>query len=257
MASTLLWDLYAACYDALWGLIPYQTLQHSIVADARPAPGERMLIAGCGTGVLEWLISAEQPDVRIVALDASGSMLKRARAKCAGRPQVTHQQADLCAPLPFPDASFDVAVMCNVLYALPDGEAALREISRVVRPGGRFVLCDRQPISHYGGVGRAHRAAINALSPGKRLGPWLRTIAAVPALCGVAIANILIDRLYNKGEYHFYSEEAITTLLHQLNFMPQSFASAYADQCWLLHAVRQPVALEDEREPCLLSSPSC
>lgn len=244
MASAL-WNWYAALgYDALNALLPYTALQRDVLAAVAPAPGERVFIAGCGTGNLEALALRRVDDLAIDALDFSGQMLARARKKCAGHADVRHQQGDLCQPLPYPTASFDVAVMCNVLYALPDRLAALREISRVVRPGGRFILCDRPPGSDPKLVTRAHFAMMRALPVGQRLGCWARTLAALPPLLAVMAVNQRIQRRMSTGEYYFYPVEEMTRLLDTLGFTVRQVEPAYAGQCWLMRAIRGESAEE-------------
>ncbi|HEY3417571.1 MAG TPA: class I SAM-dependent methyltransferase, partial [Armatimonadota bacterium] len=178
-------------------------------------------------------------NLQIDAVDFSAQMLVRARVKCAGYPDVRHQQGNLCATLPFATATFDAAVMCNVLYALPAREAALREISRVVRPGGRFILCDRPPGSDPRVVTRAHIAALRALPLGPRVRGWLRTLGALPSLLAVIAVNEKIQQRAGSGAYYFYPVNEITDLLTTLGFTVQHVVPAYAEQCWLLHAIRR------------------
>lgn len=233
------WDRYAAVgYDTLRELAPYEALQDAVIAAAAPQAGERLLVAGCGTGNLEVLALRDLPALSIDAIDFSPAMLERARAKCAGYPNVRHLQADLCARLPLPDMSCDVAVMCNVLYALVDGPAALREIFRVLRPGGRFILCDRQPWSTIAPVVKAHYAALRALPPEQRYERWTRTLLTLPRLGLVALANLSLQKSYRRGDCRFYATEAITDILRAIGFTISDPQSVYADQCWLLRAER-------------------
>ncbi|MHB9130161.1 MAG: class I SAM-dependent methyltransferase [Armatimonadota bacterium] len=238
--SSSFWNWYAALgYDALNALLPYVTLQEQVYAAAAPAAGERLFIAGCGTGNLEALAIRRVPDIQVDAVDFSAQMLARACAKCAGHEHVRHQQLNLCESLPFATATFDAAVMCNVLYALPSREAALREISRIVRPGGRFILCDRPPGSDPRVVTQAHFAALRALPVGLRVKGWLRTLSALPALLAVAAVNGKIQRREGCGEYYFYPVSEITDLLTNLGFAVQQVDPVYAEQCWLLQAIRR------------------
>ncbi len=240
MSSTF-WDYYAAAgYDALRLLTPYEALQQAVVDACALTGHERLLVAGCGTGNLECLATRRFPRLAVDALDFSPAMLARARAKCADRPRVRHLQADLCAGVPLPDAGADVAVMCNVLYALPDQQAALREIHRVVRPGGRFVLCDRQPWSSMAPIVRAHLTALRALPVPQRAACWLRALPAFPRLALVGIANARIQRRHRAGAYTFHSVEEITRLLAAIGFDVRAQQSVYAEQCWLVCAERRP-----------------
>jgi ubiquinone/menaquinone biosynthesis C-methylase UbiE len=95
-----------------------------------------VLEIGAGTGAnFEYYDDA----ARVVALEPDPHMLKRAEAKL--RPNITLRQAPAEA-LPFPDASFDAVVSTLVLCTVSDPAAALAEIHRVLRPGGKLVFIE-------------------------------------------------------------------------------------------------------------------
>jgi SAM-dependent methyltransferase len=99
------------------------------VAEARP---RRVLEVGCGWGELaQWL--ARETGAEVVAVDLSPRMVELARER-----GVDARVADVQA-LPFEDGSFDVAVAAWMLYHVRDLDAAVAELARVLRPGGRLV----------------------------------------------------------------------------------------------------------------------
>jgi arsenite methyltransferase len=106
--------------------------------------GESVLDLGCGAG-FDSFIAAQLvgPEGRVVGVDLSPEMLTVARTGQAeaGFPQVKFYQA-LVEALPFSDTSFDIALSNGVLNLVPDKPAGLREIFRVLRPGGRLQACD-------------------------------------------------------------------------------------------------------------------
>lgn len=108
-----------------------------------PGPGQSILEVGCGTGVFLPLLAREVgPSGRVNGVDYSAGMVTDAGNKmaAAGLSQVvTVQEGDACH-LPFPDDSFDAAHCERVLMHLEDPNVALREMVRVVRPGGRVVV---------------------------------------------------------------------------------------------------------------------
>jgi demethylmenaquinone methyltransferase / 2-methoxy-6-polyprenyl-1,4-benzoquinol methylase len=109
-------------------------------ARAVVSPGDRVLDACCGTGDLA--IAAQLRGGRVTGLDFSEGMLERARPKSD---QVEWIRGDALA-LPFPDGSFDAATVGFGVRNLDDLEAGLRELRRVLRPGGRVgVLEITQP----------------------------------------------------------------------------------------------------------------
>jgi SAM-dependent methyltransferase len=100
----------------------------------RVTSGTRLLDAGCGAGLLSLLASLRHAEV--AALDASESLLAIARRRI---PAADVRQGDLEA-LPFDDASFDAAIAVNSIFYAANMDAAMRELVRVVRSGGRVVV---------------------------------------------------------------------------------------------------------------------
>jgi demethylmenaquinone methyltransferase/2-methoxy-6-polyprenyl-1,4-benzoquinol methylase len=98
--------------------------------------GDRTLDACCGTGDLA--VAARRRGADVVGLDFSGRMLERAKRKA---PEVEFVQGDMLA-LPFDDASFDSATVGFGVRNVEDLEAGLRELRRVLRPGGRLGILE-------------------------------------------------------------------------------------------------------------------
>jgi demethylmenaquinone methyltransferase/2-methoxy-6-polyprenyl-1,4-benzoquinol methylase len=99
-------------------------------------PGDRVLDACCGTGDLA--VEAERQGGRVVGLDFSERMLERARRKSGA---IEWIQGDALA-LPFDDEAFDAATVGFGVRNLVDLEAGLRELARVVRPGGKVAVLE-------------------------------------------------------------------------------------------------------------------
>ena len=104
-------------------------------------PGQRILDAGCGLGeVARELAAAVAPDGEVVALDLSAATVQAAAQRHDGSP-VRYLTGDVAA-LAFPDASFDAVRSERVLQHLAEPDAAIAELVRVTRPGGRVCLID-------------------------------------------------------------------------------------------------------------------
>jgi len=101
---------------------------------ARVTAGTRLLDAGCGAGLLSVLATLR--GAKVAALDAAPGMIEVARQRL---PDADLRVGDL-ETLPFDDASFDAVIGVNSLFYAQDMAAAMRELARVVRPGGRVVL---------------------------------------------------------------------------------------------------------------------
>jgi ubiquinone/menaquinone biosynthesis C-methylase UbiE len=104
--------------------------------------GERVLDIGSGPGLLALEMAvAVGPSGKVSGIDSSDSMINIARARCADQHWVEFQSAE-ATKLPFPDGSFDAAVSTQVYEYVSDITAALAELHRVLRPGGRALILD-------------------------------------------------------------------------------------------------------------------
>lgn len=108
--------------------------------------GQRVLDVGCGPGAYaEWLLDH---GARVVALDVSPAMVTHAKQRTKGRADV--RVADLGRPLEFlADASFDLVLAPLVLEYVRDWRAALRELHRVLVPGGVLVASVTHPFADF------------------------------------------------------------------------------------------------------------
>jgi ubiquinone/menaquinone biosynthesis C-methylase UbiE len=126
-----------------WVEAPHPFITRERLREAlEPQPGEHLLEVGPGTGyyslpVAEWI----GPQGSLDILDLQQEMLDHTlrRAAEAGIANLAPTRADATA-MPIADDSFDGAYLVTVLGEVPDQEAALRELRRVVRAGGRIVV---------------------------------------------------------------------------------------------------------------------
>jgi demethylmenaquinone methyltransferase/2-methoxy-6-polyprenyl-1,4-benzoquinol methylase len=107
-----------------------------LAAEAVVRPGDLVLDAACGTGDLS--LACVRAGGRVTGLDFSEPMLERALRKA---PELEWVRGDVLA-LPFPERSFDAATIGFGIRNVADLEAGLRELARVLRPGGRLAVLE-------------------------------------------------------------------------------------------------------------------
>lgn len=101
--------------------------------------GMTVLDVGCGDGT--WaLVCSRHGAARVVGCDADPRMVARAGERAAEAGGAMQVLAAHVESLPFPDGCFDVVTAVTVLAFVPDAELAVREMARVLRPGGRLVI---------------------------------------------------------------------------------------------------------------------
>lgn len=135
--ASLAFDRVADEYDATRGLppgVPEQVAALFVQAGGL-APDARVLEVGIGTGRIALPLAAHVDAV--VGVDLSAPMLARLRAKRAGA-RVWPVRGD-ATRIPFADARFDAAVAVHVFHLIPGWRDVLRELARVLRPGGALL----------------------------------------------------------------------------------------------------------------------
>ena len=139
--------------------------RRALVHEALDAqPGERVIDVGCGPGFfVTELLERVGPEGSVVGLDLSPDMLAVA-TKRAGNARNVEFIESAAAPLPVADASFDRALSVQVLEYVDDVPGVLRELQRVLRPGGRLVVwdVDWSTVSMYSGDMARMRRVLDA-----------------------------------------------------------------------------------------------
>lgn len=135
-------DDIVARFDARYrtrDIVRRRELVHAALA---ALPGETILDVGCGPGFFAAELLGQVGSAgSVIGVDRSPRMLAAAARRCAGHPNVTLHEADATS-LPLEPASCDRALSVQVIEYVPDVGAALAELSRALRPGGRVLIWD-------------------------------------------------------------------------------------------------------------------
>jgi demethylmenaquinone methyltransferase/2-methoxy-6-polyprenyl-1,4-benzoquinol methylase len=110
-----------------------------LVSRIDPPRGGSVLDVATGTGAVAAELLRRRPDLRVVGIDQSAGMLAEARRRVGARVELHEGRAER---LPFDDASFDALTFTYLLRYVDDPAATLRELARVVRPGGGVAMLE-------------------------------------------------------------------------------------------------------------------
>jgi demethylmenaquinone methyltransferase / 2-methoxy-6-polyprenyl-1,4-benzoquinol methylase len=117
--------------------------RRALVAAVAPQPGQRVLDVATGTGMVAFAVARRGCEV--VGIDQSEQMLAAARAKLAAQPALADRMSFVTGEaerLPFADGAFDALTFTYLLRYVDDRQAAMRELARVVKPGGRIGMLE-------------------------------------------------------------------------------------------------------------------
>lgn len=136
--NRLLYAAWAPFYDVL--VFSLESKRRKSLELASVLPTEKVLLIGAGTGLdLKYL--PRQAD--ITAVDLTPAMIRRLQARAQNLEMEVDAQVMDAQSLTFPDNSFDVVILHFVLAVIPDPVMAIREVNRVLRPGGRAVILNK------------------------------------------------------------------------------------------------------------------
>ncbi len=166
--SWRIFETLAPRYDRISDAISFGVIRRwraALVREVVAARPRDLLDVATGTGALPLaLLARGLPSGRLAGVDLSPAMLAVARRKLAARGWA--DRADLAvadaASLPFLDASFDTATLAFGIRNFPDPHGALRELARVLRPGGRLWILEtsRPRRGLWGGLSAWHRRRV-------------------------------------------------------------------------------------------------
>jgi len=138
---------WAPYYDFTVNIIALghaRMLRRMTVDNALIQPGDTVLDVGCGTGEVALLAKTRAKAGKVYGIDPAPEMIAVARNKAARKKLDIDFRVGVIEALPFPDARIDVVTSSLMMHHLPDDLKArgLREIYRVLKPGGRLLIAD-------------------------------------------------------------------------------------------------------------------
>lgn len=169
---------------------------------------------GCGTGNLVTRLAVGH-SVRVIGIEPNAQMVRRAREKLKQNENVALLQADAVSGLrSIATGTVHAVVLCNVAYAIADRGTLWYEVSRVLAPEGKLILC-------HSDRGGSRPIVLEHL----RTGNWESLLR--PALYGVAAIDSIISFLANRGEFAFTSFEQLQAELRAVGLTLQFETRCY------------------------------
>lgn len=204
--------VYNPVYDfAVGHLNHYNELQKHCVRNLELEGNELVLCAGLGTGNEICHLLESSPTARITGVDFSNSALKKARAKAVrfGKGIETCEM-DIHS-LGLPSGAYDRVMCLHVMDFVPDKKAATRELLRVLKDGGRFVITYPSEAENL----RLGRGLLkDAVSHNRKMGKN-RAMAVLDPLVRMAAGVVFLPLLFRPGRRTCRSEE-LRSLLSEL-----------------------------------------
>jgi ubiquinone/menaquinone biosynthesis C-methylase UbiE len=137
-------DSFLPVYDLMTKLMGADRARRGLLEQAQIRPGQRILDIGCGTGSLLVQLKRLYPETDVVGLDPDPKALARASRKAARAKVAIRFERGFGDELPYPDASFDRVFSSLMFHHIPTDEKGktVREVRRVLKPGGEFHMLD-------------------------------------------------------------------------------------------------------------------
>lgn len=213
-------DAHAQVYDVVVNFPFYRTHLNQILKELSPERGGRYLDLGCGTG--NFLETTKGMNALFVGVDFSAEMLKSARRKAKNL-----VMADL-HHLPFKNNCIDGIVNLNVFYQLDRPEIFIKEIHRILKPGGKVIISTPKP----------------AKTPFRFIPMLIKTVITSPKIFTklgkleeMSDYNKIEQKIIDLNPSSFYEREELEKMFKC--FEVTNFKKTYEGQNWLVVA-RKP-----------------
>jgi SAM-dependent methyltransferase len=226
----VLWNLYAACFDLVAGLAPYQDMLDEVVAALDLRPGMRVLDAGCGTGALEARLAKRHPAVEVVAVDSSPAMLARARRR-SWSVSPRFEDGDIDDFLANEKGQFDRVVSVNVIWALADPRRSIERMADHLAEHGRMVHAT--PRWRF----RFDLIVVRHLRRARGARAFLRALGLLPALAVAGVLNLaLVLQILATAwrDRSRWQADGLTRLFSRPDLGPIAIRPTYAGQGFLV-----------------------
>lgn len=140
-SKKLLFDIWAASYDWILPSVFYRAIHQRLLEYVDLPEPANVLDLGCGTGRLLERLATQFPDLRGTGLDLSPKMLRVARLSNRHHPRLIYIEGK-AESLPFGEGQFDAVFNTISFLHYLEPQQVLSEVTRVLKPGGRFYLVD-------------------------------------------------------------------------------------------------------------------
>ena len=137
-------DLFLPLYDPIVRFMGFDRSRQELISQANVRPDHQILDIGCGTGTFVVLLKRQFPTARVIGLDPDPKALRRAQNKVARAAVDVQLDRGFSDELPYENDSFDRVFSSFMFHHLDEQERekTLKEVLRVLKPGGSFHLLD-------------------------------------------------------------------------------------------------------------------
>jgi len=137
-------DVFLPLYDPIVSLMGFDSARRELISSANIEPGHHVLDIGCGTGTLVVQLKRRYGPAQVVGLDPDPKALRRARLKAVRADVSVQLDQGFANELPYERASFDRVFSSFMFHHLnkQERENMLREVLRILKPGGSFHFVD-------------------------------------------------------------------------------------------------------------------
>jgi len=232
--SLLLWDICAFSYNlTIVYMIPHKRQFQDVVTKLNFHSGDKIFDAGCGAGILDEIIAQKKiKNLQIEAVDFSQKMLDKAKKRCKNLREINFKRVDLSKRTNYQENYFDKIVCIQTLFAVPDPQFTLKELYRILKPGGKFVLVDPRP--EFNGF----RLFLDHWQRSKGIRDIILSILILPFGFVVGLLNMIMDKWIRQGSYQMLDKNQWQNIFSKVGFRNVKFDITLAKQDWLITTIK-------------------